>query len=243
MIGTTDVAYEGDPADVAIDASEVGYLCDVVNRSFVSDIGPDDVVWSYSGVRPLYDDGADNPSAVTRDYVLELDGDDDRAPLLSVFGGKITTYRRLAEHAMEKLLPALGYSSRGWTAQAPLPGGDIANADFMGFLSQLKSQFPWLPQSLTQRWARAYGTRAIKFIGSATTLEGLGEDFGNNVFEAEIRYLIDQEWARTADDVLWRRSKLGLHVSDATKAKLADYIDRQTGAKPSAVPAAGIASS
>lgn len=230
LIGTTDVPYEDDPAEVAIDEQEIRYLCAVVNRHFRRQIGPEDVVWTYSGVRPLYDDGADDPSAVTRDYVLELDAGEGRAPLLSVFGGKITTYRKLAEHAMAKLMPCLGSDARIWTPDAPLPGGDIPNADFAGFLAGIAQRYPWLPGPLARRLARAYGTRIERLIGSARSLPELGFDFGDGIYEAEVRYLIEQEFARTAEDILWRRSKLGLHVAPETKERLARWMDERLGA-------------
>ncbi|MGF1624380.1 MAG: glycerol-3-phosphate dehydrogenase [Alphaproteobacteria bacterium] len=230
LIGTTDLPYEGDPAAVSIDDEEIGYLCDVVNRHFRHQIELQDVVWTYSGVRPLYDDGADDPSAVTRDYVLELDGEEGRAPLLSVFGGKITTYRKLAEHALEKLMPALGGSARRWTADAALPGGEIPEADFTGFLNQVRRRFPWLPEGLVWRLARAYGTRIDRLIGCAGSLAELGQDFGGGLHEAELRYLVDQEFARTAQDVLWRRSKLGLHVGPETREAVARWLEAREAA-------------
>lgn len=232
LIGTTDVPYDADPGAVAIENSEIDYLCNVVNRHFVKQITPEDVVWTYSGVRPLYDDGADDPSAVTRDYVLELDGGNGVPPLLSVFGGKITTYRKLAEAALAKLLPALGAESKGWTAEAALPGGDIAHADFHTFLVALEGRHEWLPKPLARRLARAYGTRVEHMLGDAASLADLGEDFGDGVYEAEIRYLMDQEWALDADDVLWRRSKLGLHVDPATKTRIADWMAARVSERP-----------
>jgi glycerol-3-phosphate dehydrogenase len=219
LIGTTDVPYEGDPAKVAIGADEVEYLCGVINAHFVSQIAPSDVIWTYAGVRPLYDDAAENASAVTRDYVLELDGDRG-APLLSVFGGKITTYRRLAEHALEKLAPFFPKAGPAWTAGVPLPGGDIANGDFDRFLADLSAARPWLPAALARRYARAYGTRANRVLGNAASLGELGRLYGGDLYEAEVAYLIDQEWARSADDILWRRSKLGLHLPAAAQAAL-----------------------
>jgi glycerol-3-phosphate dehydrogenase len=221
LIGTTDVPYDGDPARVAIGADEVDYLCGVINAHFVRQIAPSDVVWTYAGVRPLYDDSAASASAVTRDYVLELQADRG-APLLSVFGGKITTYRRLAEHALEKLGPFFPKAGPAWTAGAPLPGGDIADGDFARFLARLRSARPWLPEGLSLRYARAYGTRVDRLLGKAGSLADLGRHYGGDLYEAEVAYLVDQEWARSAEDILWRRSKLGLHISATTKAALAD---------------------
>ena len=224
LIGTTDVPYEGDPAAVAIEPVETAYLCAVVNRYFERQIGPGDVVWSYAGVRPLYDDASGNASAVTRDYVFDLDAGPDRAPLLSVFGGKITTYRKLAEHALAKLQPAMGFVRGAWTASATLPGGDMPRADFAAFLAAARREHPWVPEPLLRRWARAYGTRLSAIAGAAGRLEDLGCDLGGGLYEAEVRYLVEQEWARTADDILWRRSRLGLHVGQDTVAGLEEML-------------------
>ena len=167
LIGTTDVAFEGDPASVRISDEETDYLCRVVDRYFQKPIGPSDVVWAYAGVRPLYDDASANVSAVTRDYVFDLDAGPDRAPLLSVFGGKLTTYRRLAEHALEKLRPVMGFTAGPWTGPAHLPGGDIEGADLDGFLARLEAGRPWLPAPLAERYGRAYGTRVEQLLDGA----------------------------------------------------------------------------
>jgi len=221
LIGTTDVEYEGDPADASITDAEVAYLCEMANRYFSHAISSGDVVWSYSGVRPLLADDADNLSAVTRDYLLECDATSERAPLMSVFGGKITTYRRLAEETLGLLSLTLPHMKPAWTATAPLPGGDIPNADFEGFLADFRRSAPWLPESLARRYARAYGTRVDRLLAGAHNLPQLGEDYGSGLYEAEIDYLISQEWAQTVEDILWRRSKLGLHAADATATRLA----------------------
>ena len=221
LIGTTDVEYEGDPSAASITDAEVDYLCEMANRYFAHGISPADVIWSYSGVRPLLADPAANLSAVTRDYLLECDATSERAPLLSVFGGKITTYRRLAEEALDLLAQSLPDMKPAWTANAPLPGGDIPNADFEGFLATFRRSAPWLPEALARRYARAYGTRVDRLLAGARSLTELGEDFGGGLYEAEIDYLISQEWARTTEDILWRRSKLGLHVAESTAQRLA----------------------
>ena len=226
LIGTTDVEYVGDPADASITDAEIAYLCEMANHYFAHAISPADVVWSYSGVRPLLADDAANLSAVTRDYVLECDAISERAPLLSVFGGKITTYRRLAEEALDLLARRLTHMKSAWTANAPLPGGDIANADFEGFLAGFRRSAPWLPDALARRYARAYGTRVDRLLAGARSLADLGEDFGGGLYAAEIDYLIKKEWAQTAEDILWRRSKLGLHVSDETARRLAARLAR-----------------
>lgn len=221
LIGTTDVEYEGDPADASITDAEIAYLCEMANRYFTHSISPADVVWSFSGVRPLLADDAADLSAVSRDYVLECDATSERAPLLSVFGGKITTYRRLAEEALDLLAQSLPELKSAWTAGAPLPGGDIPNADFEGFLANFRRSVPWLPEALARRYARAYGTRVDRLLAGASGVTQLGEDYGGGLYEAEIDYLTNQEWAQTAEDILWRRSKLGLHVSDETAKRLA----------------------
>jgi glycerol-3-phosphate dehydrogenase len=224
LIGTTDVPYEGDPAAAATSQDETEYLCRAINRYFRREIAPGDVVWSYAGVRPLYDDASGSASAVTRDYVFDLDAGPDRAPLLSVFGGKITTYRKLAEHALEKLQPVMGFVRGAWTAGAKLPGGDMPDADFKRFMAEARSRHPWVPDPLLRRWARAYGTRLTAITGGASRLEDLGRDLGDGLYEAEVRYLAENEWARTADDVLWRRSRLGLHVGPDTVARLEELL-------------------
>ncbi|MGF6600418.1 glycerol-3-phosphate dehydrogenase [Paraburkholderia sp. GAS448] len=215
LIGTTDIEYRDDPAKVAINDDETQYLCDSINRYFRQKITPRDVCWTYSGVRPLLEEeGADNPSAVTRDYRLELDAPAGEAPLLSVFGGKITTFRKLAEEAVDELARALDLSAPGWTAGASLPGGDIANANFERFAAQFQQQHAWLPPELARRYARSYGTRATQITGDAHSVADLGQAFAPGIYEAELRYLRDTEWACTAYDVLWRRSKLGLHLAE-----------------------------
>ena len=227
LIGTTDVEYAGDPSDASITDAEIAYLCEMTNRYFTHGISPADVIWNYSGVRPLLADDSADLSAVTRDYVLECDATSERAPLLSVFGGKITTYRRLAEEALDLLAQSLSHMKNAWTANAPLPGGDIPNADFEGFLADFRRSAPWLPEALARRYARAYGTRVDRLLAGARSLENLGEDYGGGLYESEIDYLISQEWAQTAEDILWRRSKLGLHVSAETAKRLAETLEER----------------
>ena len=236
LIGTTDIEYHGDPAEVSITPDEIQYLCDSINRYFRRQIAPRDVSWTYSGVRPLLEDeNADNPSAVTRDYRLELDAPAGEAPLLSVFGGKITTFRKLAEEAVDELARALQINAPAWTAaRAPLPGGDIAGSNFKRFLAQFQQQYPWLPAALAHRYARAYGTRAPKLIGTARSLDDLGQTFTPGLYESELRYLRDIEWARSSKDVLWRRSKLGLHVEPGTLERVAGEIDAWFAREPAA---------
>ena len=224
LIGTTDVPHTGDPSGIQIDRGEIDYLCAAVNRYFERPIDVGDVVWSYAGVRPLLDDGAGNPAAVTRDYRLDLDVPVGGAPLLSVFGGKITTYRRLAEQVMAKLAPFTPGVGGPWTASSPLPGGDIDDADVARFLIETQARYRWLPTGLAARYINAYGTRTAVLLDGANRLDDLGHDFGAGLFEREVGYLAETEWARSAEDILWRRSKLGLVCPDETASVLDDWF-------------------
>jgi len=215
LVGTTDVPHEGDAATAHCTPEEAEYLCAAVSRQFKRPVTPDEVVWSYSGVRPLYDDGTDDPSAITRDYVLKLDT--EAAPLLSIYGGKITTYRRLAEEAVEKIGKALGRPAPAWTGGAALPGGDFGGRDLAGYESEIATRFPWLPAALRARLVRAYGSEVPALLGNATSMADLGRDFGAGLTQREIDWLVREEWARTAEDILWRRSRLGLHMSQAER--------------------------
>lgn len=231
LIGTTDRDYEGDPARVKASDEEIAYLCASVSEYLAKQVAPSDVVWSYAGVRPLYDDGASEAKAATREYVLELDTPGG-APLLSVYGGKITTYRRLAEEALKKLSPYLkGTKAReGWTAKAALPGGDMEVSAVEGIAADLLRGYPFLTEGHARRLARAYGTRAARMLGTAKTMTDLGRDFGATLTEREVRYLMSDEWACTAEDVIWRRSKLGLRMSAADIAALEAWFVKQTEA-------------
>ncbi|MGA7983586.1 MAG: glycerol-3-phosphate dehydrogenase C-terminal domain-containing protein, partial [Burkholderiales bacterium] len=199
-------------------------LFEAVNRYLARPVAPADVVWSFSGVRPLLDDEANDLSAVTRDYELVLEAADGKAPLLSVFGGKLTTYRRLAEEALALLRDPLGSLQPAWTSGAPLPGGDIPGADFDRFLLQLSRRHPWLPAPLAHRYARAYGTRSDRLLGGASSLGDLGREIGDGLYEVELTYLTRYEWALTAEDVLWRRSKIGLRASPDTVNRLGEWL-------------------
>lgn len=226
LIGTTDVAFDGDPAGAAIDAAEVDYLCEAINRYFNRSIAPGDVVWTYSGVRPLYDErGEENVSVVTRDYLLELD--QEQAPVLSVFGGKLTTYRKLAEEAMREIEAVLGGRRPAWTVDAPLPGGDMPDGDVDGYLKSLQERYPWLPSALASRLVRHYGTRAERLLDGARSLSDLGECYGADLYEREVAYLVANEWAASAEDILWRRTKLGLRLSPAQVARLEERLAAQ----------------
>jgi len=228
LIGTTDQEYRGDPSDIQIDDDEIDYLLTSVNRYLKKEVSREEIVWTYAGARPLYDDAEGSASAVTRDYVFDLDAPQDDAPLLSIFGGKLTTYRKLAEHAMEKLQPVMGFKGRPWTAGKALPGGDIENGDFEAFLNHVQKKWNWLSPHLARRYARAYGARIEQLIGAANGLGELGEHLGDDLYEAEVGYLMREEWALTEEDILWRRSKLGLHVSDETAARLRAWLSRNS---------------
>lgn len=225
LIGTTDVPCAENPASVAISAAEIAYLCETVNGYFARSIAPSDVQWTYAGVRPLSDDEAANASKVTRDYKLELTQAREQPAMLAVFGGKITTYRRLAETALHKLQPFIGGPTQSWTAQAALPGGDLPRGDFPAFLASVRKRWTFLSPPLAYRLARAYGTRISDVIGAAKGLEDLGIHFGAGLTRAEVDYLRAHEWAQSAEDILWRRSKLGLHMSGEQRAHVARYLD------------------
>lgn len=229
LIGTTDRDYEGDPAKVEISQDEIDYLCQSVSGYLARPVTPTDVVWTYAGVRPLYDDGASEAKAATRDYVFELDVIDN-LPLLSIFGGKITTYRRLAEEALERLAPFLPEPSRereGWTATSPLPGGDFDVRGLANLASTLRRDAPFLDPDHALRLARAYGTRARDILKGATSFAELGRHFGATLTEAEVRFAMTNEWAQTAADMLWRRSKLGLRVTPEEARDLDDWMRAQ----------------
>ena len=224
LIGTTDFDYRGDPADSNITETEIDYLCAAASEYFAEDVTPDNVVWTYSGVRPLYDDGASAAHEATRDYVLSMEGDADAAPLINVFGGKITTYRRLAEAVMEKVESRLGRRGGKWTNQAALPGGDFPATGFDAAVAALKEQFPFLQGGHARRLMRLYGTEAYRILGGATSYGDLGRHFGSDLYAAEVDHLVGREWAMTVEDVLWRRTKQGLKLSKPQVGDLADYL-------------------
>ena len=225
LIGTTDVPVDASERRPAASKDEIAYLCQAASRYTLRPVTPDAVVWSYSGVRPLYDDGSKNPSAVTRDYHLMLDtgAEASGAPVLSVFGGKLTTYRKLAEHALEKLSRWFP-ETRRWTHSEALPGGEFGAADFDGLLTDYKRRYPKLLVRWLARMLRRHGVIVEKILGNAATDADLGEDFGGGLYEAETRYLVANEWAREADDVLWRRTKCGLHMSAAQRERVAAWL-------------------
>ena len=222
LIGTTDVDYHGDPGAPAIDDEERAYLLTMVNRYFARDLSSGDVLWSYSGVRPLLDDESRDPASVTRDYSLELECDEP--PLLSVYGGKITTYRRLAEEAVDRLSPLLGKRTRAWTRTAHLPGGDMPRGAFTEFRTAFAARRPWLDPALLRRYARAYGTRADRLLGAASSMRDLGAEVLPGLYAQEIDYLRREEWAVTAEDILFRRSKLALHLPGDAPERLERWL-------------------
>ena len=240
LIGTTDIEHHGEPGQAQIDGGEVDYLCRQASRYFERRVAPQDVVWTYSGVRPLLDDDEGNPSAVTRDYSLELDSHGG-APLLNVWGGKLTTFRKLAEEAADVLAPRLGATRHAWTAEAALPGGDLRgwigaaqrpDLDLQRFTEALQQRWPRLPPALAQRLARCYGARVDQLLPTPQLGVG-GAEVAPGLHESELQYLHDQEWARSADDVLWRRTKLGLHYDAASRARVAAWCERAWGTVPS----------
>ncbi|MDN3644725.1 glycerol-3-phosphate dehydrogenase [Pontixanthobacter aestiaquae] len=227
LVGTTDVAFKGDANTIEISDDESAYICDAINEYLKVDVAPDQAIWSYSGVRPLYDDQSRNNSTVTRDYVFELDNPEGAPPILSIFGGKITTYRKLAEHALHKLPMPWLETKQAWTAGAGLPGGEIHVDKFNAFVSDMQSRYDWCAADVMFRLCRAYGTLLFDVIGDATNWAAMGEDFGAGLTEAEVEYLIEHEFAQTADDVLWRRSKLGLHMDDEERKSLESWFAKR----------------
>jgi len=226
LIGTTDEDYTGDPAAVAPSAEEERYLCAAVSAYLRDPVDPASIVWRYAGVRPLRDDGASKAQEATRDYVLELQAQPGEAPVLSVFGGKLTTYRRLAEAAMAKLARFFPGMPGTWTAGAPLPGGDFPYDGVETVRADLQRRYPFLAEPTARRMVRSYGTLAGEMLGDARDAADLGRVIGADLSEREVDWLVRNEWARTADDVLWRRSKLGLRFDPAETEALAGYLAR-----------------
>ncbi|AJE20113.1 glycerol-3-phosphate dehydrogenase [Azotobacter chroococcum] len=227
LIGTTDREYRDDPAQVRISTEETDYLLAVVNRHFKHQLSRASILHSYSGVRPLCNDESTDPSAVTRDYTLELSASPGEPPLLSVFGGKLTTYRKLAEAALERLAPFFPQMGPCWTAAAPLPGGEEMS-DSRTLAEQLRQRHAWLAPKLARRWAGSYGSRAWRLLEGVEEPADLGEHFGATLHAREVDYLCRQEWAREAEDILWRRSKLGLFLSEEEQDRLRSYLDTAT---------------
>jgi glycerol-3-phosphate dehydrogenase len=231
LIGTTDQDYRGKPSEAKATQTEIDYLCAAASEYFRDPVTPEQVVWTYSGVRPLYDDGASKAQEATRDYVLTLDAPEGSAPLLSVFGGKITTYRRLAESALEKLAPYAAWAARApWTVDGTLPGGDFPVTGFEALVNDIAKQNPWLDRQTARRWVRAYGTRTHDLLDGARGPEDLGRHFGADLHEREVRYLMRAEWARRGADILWRRSKLGLRLTPDQREALDAFMLAETTA-------------
>jgi len=237
LIGTTDVSYQGDPGRVQADPAEIAYMCDAVNAYFRHRLTPDQVLLAYSGVRPLLEDEAENPAAVTRDYEFECDGVPGQPVLLSVYGGKITTYRKLAEHALERLRPWFPALRPAWTATRPLPGGDMPDADYPRFFAEAQARHAGLPVALLQHLARLYGTRIDAVIGAARTPAQLGRHFGAQCYERELVHLLEHEWAETVEDLLWRRTKHWLRLDEAQRAAVALWLQERPRRPAAVAPA------
>ncbi len=223
IIGTTDVEYHGDPKGVTIADNEIDYLLNVFNTHFKKPLSRADIVWSYSGVRPLCDDESDSPQAVTRDYTLSVTDEHGKAPLLSVFGGKLTTYRKLAEHALDKLAKYYPDASGAWTKGRVLPGGDL-HGDRDDYAAGLRRTFAFLPESLARRYSRTYGALSEQLLKGAARMADLGENFGHGLYEIELNYLVANEWVVTLDDAIWRRTKLGMWLDDAQKQHIGNWL-------------------
>jgi len=226
LVGTTEELWSEPLGPARISAAETDYLLATIRRYFTAAPEADAVVWSYAGIRALYDDHAADASAITRDYVLEVDGDAERAPILSIFGGKITTYRRLAEEALGKLAAWLPMGAP-WTGGSPLPGGDLEDGSRDRLLTALIAACPGLPEEVLRRYVRTYGTRTLDMLGTARAPDAMGEHFGQGLHAVEVDYLVDREWARTAEDILFRRTRLGLHMPEEGKARLDAYLARR----------------
>ncbi len=224
LIGTTDIPYSGDPSAVTISTDEIDYLCNAVNRYSPRSLSKEEVVWAYSGVRPLFDDGSKTPSAVTRGYKLHQELESGGAVLLSVFGGKITTYRKLAETTMDQLRKYLPYQGPSWTASAALPGGDIPKGDVVAFISELMRQYPFLSRDLVHALARRHGSLARGVLKGVKRAEDLGKLFGATLCAREIDYFVEHEWARSVENILWRRTKEALRLDDAEQLAVSDYL-------------------
>jgi glycerol-3-phosphate dehydrogenase len=225
LVGTTDVDWNGAPAQPVISEAETDYLLETVDRYFDAPISSRKIVWAYSGIRTLAEDGGSNPSRVTRDYFIELDTAGGKAPLLSVFGGKLTTYRHLSERVLKQLAPFFPNSGVAWTGRAILPGGEIPDLNLDGYASALACEHPELPKELVARLARTYGTRSERLLEGVGSLADLGEVFGAGLTSREVDYLVSQEWARTAEDILFRRTKLGLSAPPGMAERLAAYLE------------------
>lgn len=224
LIGTTDVEFSGNPSSASLSDDELNYLLDVVNDHFIAKLSSQDVVSSFSGVRPLIDDASDDASEITRDYLIDLDAPNNQAPLVSIFGGKITTYRKLSEAAVDRLASFVPDIKPRWTANSCLPGGDFSNQEAL--INEMRQEYRWLTPSLARRYARTYGTLSHKFLSGTQCIEDMGEHFGAELYEREVEYLRTHEWACNAEDILWRRTKLGLLLTSAQVECLDTYLNK-----------------
>lgn len=224
LIGTTDVEYKGDPSQVAINEEEKQYLCDIANEFFHSQISTADILKTYSGVRPLCDDESDSPQAITRDYTVDVYDENGELPLLTIFGGKLTTYRKLAQAAVHKLKPYFTDIGADWTETAKLPGGDFSYS-IEQLIDNIQQKFNWLPEICARRFAKTYGTRTFIMLNNCQQLEDMGAHFGAGLYSLEVDYLIENEWAYSLEDLIWRRTKLELYLSEAEKQALAIHIN------------------
>ena len=227
LIGTTDLDYKDDPAKVKISQQETDYLLKAASEYFAKPVTADDIVWTYSGVRPLFDDGASKAQEATRDYVLKTEGDAKTGALINVFGGKLTTHRRLSEEVVGRIEKVLGAKGKPWTKGSKLPGGEFPPREFDAQVEKLNEAYPNLTDRMLRRLARQYGTRAATLLGAARRLDDLGEVYGADLTQREVDYLVENEWARTADDILWRRTKLGLRIGVNDKQRLDAYLERR----------------
>ena len=233
LVGTTDVDYEGDPRKAKISTEEIEYLLDIVNSHFKRQLTEGDVIWSYSGVRPLMDDEGGDAKKASRDYSFEVERASGKAPLVSVFGGKLTTYRKLAEAATDKLCQFFPNAGGHWTKTARLPGGDFKNHDTLQ--ASLEKDYPWLPEAVCKRYVRSFGTKAYEILSQATCIKDLGYRFAGTLYEREVEYLIQHEWAISSDDILWRRTKQGLYATEDDVRELDAYLARQKIPQPQTV--------
>jgi glycerol-3-phosphate dehydrogenase len=231
MIGTTDADHHGPLDNVTATADEIAYICESAAAYFRHELTPADVIYSYAGVRPLVDDGSGKPETASRGYHFDIDTDENgAAPILSVFGGKITTYRHLGESAVGRLAPyLLSLTGPHWTLQKPLPGGDFPTDGATALRADISQRYPFLEEKIVQRLARSYGTRSYAMLGAAKALADLGAHFGHGLYQTEVDYLIASEWAKSADDILWRRSKLGLRFSKTAHDVLDSYVTAAVG--------------
>lgn len=230
LVGTTDVDYEGDPRKATISPEETEYLLDIVNSHFKRQLAASDVVWSYSGVRPLMDDEEGDAKKASRDYSFEVDRANGKAPVVSVFGGKITTYRKLAEAATDKLCQFFPHAGGRWTKTGTLPGGDFENHEALE--KRLSADYPWLPEAVYSRYVRTYGTHAYDILDDARSVNDLGYRFAGTLYEREVEYLVEYEWAMTSEDILWRRTKQGLYAKEDDVRELDRYLSTHATPKP-----------